>query len=83
MPVVANTAATISERPSAVDRLGHDTGGASSAIEMGEIARDPSRQAGPAVVDLAERIAAAQEPEIDLMTGWLTAAGEPVAMDTT
>jgi uncharacterized protein (DUF305 family) len=52
------------------------------AIEMAEIALDPSIGAGPEVVDLATRIQAAQDPEIDLMTAWLTAAGKPVAMDT-
>ena len=53
------------------------------AIEMAEIALDPNVGAGPEVVDLATRIMAAQGPEVELMTGWLTAAGEPVVMDTT
>ena len=52
------------------------------AIEMAEIALDPASGASPEVVDLATRIQAAQDPEVELMTGWLTAAGEPVAMDT-
>jgi uncharacterized protein (DUF305 family) len=52
------------------------------AIEMAEIALDPATGASPEVVDLATRIQAAQDPEVELMTGWLTAAGEPVAMDT-
>ena len=52
------------------------------AIEMAEIALDPAVGAGAAVTDLATRIRAAQDPEVELMTGWLTAAGEPVAMDT-
>ena len=52
------------------------------AIEMAEIALDPNVGAGPAVIDLATRIKGAQDPEVELMTGWLTAAGEPVAMDT-
>jgi uncharacterized protein (DUF305 family) len=52
------------------------------AIEMAEIALDPSRGASPEVVDLATRIQGAQDPEVQLMTAWLTAAGEPVAMDT-
>jgi uncharacterized protein (DUF305 family) len=52
------------------------------AIEMAEIARDPSTGASPEVVDLATRIQAAQDPEVELMTGWLTAAGESIAMDT-
>ena len=51
------------------------------AIEMAEIALDPNVKASPAVVDLATRIKGAQDPEVELMTGWLTAAGEPVAMD--
>jgi len=51
------------------------------AIEMAEIALDPNVGASPAVIDLATRIKGAQDPEVELMTGWLTAAGEPVAMD--
>lgn len=51
------------------------------AIEMAEIALDPAVGAGPVVVDLAMRIQGAQDPEIDLMTGWLTAWGQPVQMD--
>ena len=53
------------------------------AIEMAEIALDPKVGAGPAVIDLATRIKGAQDPEVTLMTGWLTAAGQPVAMDAT
>jgi uncharacterized protein (DUF305 family) len=52
------------------------------AIEMAEIALDPDIGASPEVVDLATRIKSAQDPEVELMTAWLTAAGEPVAMDT-
>jgi uncharacterized protein (DUF305 family) len=52
------------------------------AIEMAEIALDPATGASAEVVDLATRIQAAQDPEVELMTGWLTAAGESVAMDT-
>ena len=51
------------------------------AIEMAEIALDPKVGASPEVIDLATRIKAAQDPEVELMTGWLTAAGEPVTMD--
>ncbi len=51
------------------------------AIEMAEIALDPAREASPEVIDLATRVQAAQDPEVDLITGWLTAAGEPVTMD--
>jgi uncharacterized protein (DUF305 family) len=52
------------------------------AIEMAEIALDPSVGARPEVVDLATRIRAAQDPEIDQMTAWLDGWGESVAMDT-
>jgi uncharacterized protein (DUF305 family) len=52
------------------------------AIEMAEIALDPASGASAEVVDLATRIQGAQDPEVELMTGWLTAAGESVAMDT-
>jgi uncharacterized protein (DUF305 family) len=52
------------------------------AIEMAEIALDPNVGASAEVVDLATRIEAAQDPEVALMTGWLTAAGEQVGMDT-
>jgi uncharacterized protein (DUF305 family) len=52
------------------------------AIEMAEIALDPNVGASPEVIDLATRIKGAQDPEVELMTGWLTAAGEPVVMDT-
>ncbi len=51
------------------------------AIEMAEIALDPNIGASPEVVDLATRIKGAQDPEVELMTSWLTAAGEPVTMD--
>ena len=52
------------------------------AIEMSEIALDPTVGASAEVVDLATRIRGAQAPEVDTMTGWLTAAGAPVQMDT-
>ncbi len=52
------------------------------AIEMAEIALDPNIGASPEVVDLATRIKGAQDPEVELMTGWLTAAGSPVVMDS-
>lgn len=52
------------------------------AIEMAEIALDPAAGASADVVDLATRIQAAQDPEVELMTAWLTAAGESIAMDT-
>lgn len=47
------------------------------AIEMSDLAAD--RAATPEVKTLAERITAAQGPEIALMTGWLAAWGEEAA----
>lgn len=52
------------------------------AIEMSEIALDPGSGAGTAVVDLATRIQAAQDPEITLLVGLLSDAGKPTAMDS-
>ena len=52
------------------------------AVEMADIALDPASGAGSDVTDLATRIKGAQDPEIELMTGWLEAWGQPVAMDT-
>ena len=52
------------------------------AIEMAEIALDPTTGASPQVIDLATRIKGAQDPEVDQMTGWLTAAGQPTVMDS-
>ncbi len=51
------------------------------AVEMADLALDPARTAGAAVKDLATRIQGAQGPEIQLMTGWLTGWGQPIAMD--
>lgn len=51
------------------------------AIEMAEMALDPTMGASAAVLDLASRIKAAQDPEIDQMTALLTAAGQPLTMD--
>lgn len=48
------------------------------AVEMSTIALDPERNAGAEVKDLATRIQGAQDPEIQLMTGWLTEWGQPV-----
>ena len=47
-----------------------------------EIALDPKVGASPEVIDLATRIKGAQDPEVELMTGWLTAAGQPIMMDS-
>lgn len=52
------------------------------AIEMADIALDPTVGASAEVVDLATRVKAAQDPEIEQMTGLLTAWGQPVQMDT-
>ena len=50
------------------------------AVEMAELAGQTSDT--PEIQDLATRIAGAQQPEIDLMTGWLNTWGEDVeAMD--
>ncbi len=48
------------------------------AVEMSRIALDPARNAGAKVMDLATRIQGAQDPEIQLMTGWLKEWGQPV-----
>ena len=49
------------------------------AIEMAQLAT--TRAESQEVLDLAARIEAAQQPEIDLMTGWLEAWGEEPAAD--
>jgi uncharacterized protein (DUF305 family) len=46
------------------------------ALAMAQLA--DGRAEDPRVVDLANRIEAAQEPEIETMTGWLEEWGEPV-----
>ena len=46
------------------------------ALMMSAVAID--RASDPRVVDLAERIEAGQDPEIDLMTGWLEEWGQPL-----
>ncbi|WP_028707792.1 DUF305 domain-containing protein [Propionicicella superfundia] len=50
------------------------------AIEMADLAVE--KASTPEVTALAERIKAAQGPEIERMTGWLTAWGEPTGADT-
>ena len=52
------------------------------AIEMAELALDQGVGASPEVSDLAARIQAAQGPEIEMMTAWLNAWGQPVTMET-
>lgn len=51
------------------------------AIEMADIALDPTVGAGEQVRDLATRIKGAQDPEVMMMTGWLTDWGMPMQMD--
>jgi uncharacterized protein (DUF305 family) len=49
------------------------------AVEMAELAE--TRASDPEVVELAAQIKAAQDPEIETMTGWLEAWGEPTEME--
>ncbi len=51
------------------------------AIEMADIALDPTVGASAEVRDLATRIKGAQDPEIAMMSGWLTTWGQPMTMD--
>ena len=48
------------------------------AIEMSEIALDPASGASSAIQDLAIRIRDAQDPEIELMKGFLATWGAPL-----
>lgn len=48
------------------------------AVEMSEIALDPASGASAAIQDLAIRIRDAQDPEIELMKGFLASWGAPV-----
>ena len=50
------------------------------ALEMAELATQ--KAATPEVKALAEQISAAQQPEIDLMTGWLESWGEETSPGT-
>ncbi len=47
------------------------------AIEMAEMALDPNVGASAEVTALAERIRGGQDPEIELMRGWLTSWAQP------
>ncbi|MDT0275601.1 DUF305 domain-containing protein [Blastococcus goldschmidtiae] len=49
------------------------------ALSMSDVAAE--RATDPRVVDLANRIEAGQDPEIDLLTGWLEEWGEPLESD--
>jgi uncharacterized protein (DUF305 family) len=53
------------------------------AVQMAAMALDPAADSGAKVKDLATRIKAAQGPEIETMTGWLAAWGQPMTMGTT
>lgn len=52
------------------------------AIEMADIALDPNVAAGDNVKEIATRIQGAQDPEIELMKGWLASWGQPEMGDT-
>ena len=51
------------------------------AVEMADIALDPTVEAGDAIKDLATRIKSAQDPEIELMEGFLDSWGAPLSPD--
>ena len=51
------------------------------AIELAEIALDPTVEAGDEVKALATEIKAAQDPEVEMMTAMLEAWGEPTYVD--
>ncbi|MDO8390401.1 MAG: DUF305 domain-containing protein [Actinomycetota bacterium] len=51
------------------------------AIEMSDMALDPTVGAGAQVRDLATSIKAAQDPEVGMMTSWLTEWGQSMEMD--
>jgi uncharacterized protein (DUF305 family) len=50
------------------------------AVEMAAFALDPAAGASTEVQALATQIQGAQDPEIELMTGWLEAWGQPLDM---
>ena len=51
------------------------------AIAMAEIALDPNVGASETVRGLATRIKGGQDPEIEMMSGWLTTWGQPMQME--
>ena len=53
------------------------------AIEMSDIALDPTIGANEQVLALAQQIKDAQDPEIELMKGYLEAWGQSTSMDST
>ncbi len=50
------------------------------AVEMAALALDPAAAASTEIRALATQIQAAQDPEIELMTGWLQGWGQPLDM---
>jgi uncharacterized protein (DUF305 family) len=93
-PTTATTATTVTTAPAANDAAAttvpdeDDVHFAQAmiahheqAIEMSEIALDPTVGAGAEVAALATTVRGAQDAEVDLMAGWLEAWGEPLAMD--
>ena len=52
------------------------------AIEMASLALDPASGASSEVTDLAQRIKAAQDPEVSMMSGWLEHWHQPMTMDS-
>lgn len=85
-----NTAASTSASPSASDSAAFNNADVTfvqgmiphhrGALAMAQLA--DGRAQDPRVLDLATRIEAAQEPEIETMTGWLEEWGEPVPEET-
>ena len=53
------------------------------AVEMAALALDPAAGASAEIQALATQIQGAQDPEIELMTGWLQAWGQPMDMPGT
>ena len=51
------------------------------AIEMADLALDPTTGSSDGVRDIATRIKAGQDPEVAMMTVWLESWGQPVQMD--
>jgi uncharacterized protein (DUF305 family) len=50
----------------------------SQAVEMAKLV--PSRTGNAKIIDVADRVQKAQDPEIQLMTGWLTSWGAGMSM---
>jgi uncharacterized protein (DUF305 family) len=71
-PAAANASFNEADSTFVHEMIGHHE----QAVEMAELALNPSDGARPEIVDLSGRIKAAQQPEIDLMKGWLVSWGE-------